>query len=133
MEPISQAPERDDDEEDICDEEFEAKVKAANLEEWPIFKEEPSLHADKPIAISRAVLEDLRSWLDKHEPLDDDYAPGPAESCGFRSTYISVKPAQIEEAFGYRGGRRYVSLHWSPKANQVFVVTASGDGRFLVQ
>ena len=59
MEPVSQAPGRDEDEDDICDEEFEAKVKAANLEEWPIFKEEPSLHADKPIAISRAVLEDL--------------------------------------------------------------------------
>jgi hypothetical protein len=83
----------------------------------------------KDASISRAVLEDLRSWLDEHEPLDDDYGPRPAESCGFRSTNIRVEPAQIEEAFGYRGGRRYITLHWSPKANQVFV--CDGIGRWF--
>ena len=67
---------------------------------------------------------------DEREPLDDDYAPGPAESCGFRSTNIRVEPAQIEEAFGYRGGRRYITLHWSRKANQVFVCDGIGRWSF---
>lgn len=126
MEPISETPGIDDeeDEDEISDEEFDAKAKAANVE--MLFKEEPALRADKPVEISRAVLEDLRSWLDEHEPLDRDYTPGPAESCGFRSTYISVEPGQIEQAFGYQGGRRYISLHWSPKANQVFVCDGLG-------
>jgi hypothetical protein len=126
MEPISEMPEIDDeeDEDEISDEEFDAKAQAADVEE--MFKEEPALCADKPVEISRAVLEDLRSWLDAHEPLDRDYTPGPTESCGFRSTYISVEPGQIEQAFGYQGGRRYISLHWSPKANQVFVCDGLG-------
>jgi len=67
---------------------------------------------------------------DEREPLDDDYAPGPAESGGFWSTYFSVEPAQIEEAFGYRGGRRYITLHWSRKANQVFVCDGIGRWSF---
>jgi len=126
MEPISEAPEIDDEEneDEISEEEFDAKAKAADVEE--MFKEEPALCADKPVKISRPVLEDLRSWLDEHELLDSDYTPGPTESCGFRSTYISVEPGQIEDAFGYRGGRRYISLHWSPKANQVFVCDGLG-------
>ena len=41
-----------------------------------------------------------------------------------------MEPAQIEEAFGYRGGRRYVSLHWSRKANQVFVCDGIGRWSF---
>lgn len=128
MEPISDMPEIDDeeDEDEISDEEFDSKAQAADVEE--MFKEEPALCAGKPVETSRAVLEDLRSWLDEHELLDSDYTPGPTESCGFRSTYISVEPGQIEEAFGYRGGRRYISLHWSPKAKQVFV--CDGIGRW---
>jgi len=121
LEPISEMAEIDDEE----DEDEIPNEESADLVE-EMFEEEPALCADKPVEISRAVLEDLRSWLDEHELLDSDYTPGPTESCGFRSTYISVEPGQIEDAFGYRGGRRYISLHWSPKANQVFVCDGLG-------
>jgi tetratricopeptide (TPR) repeat protein len=130
LEPVSEPPEinEEEDENEISGEEFDAKVKAAKLED--IFNQEPELCADKPVEINRAVLENLRSWLDEYESLDNDYTPGPAESCGFRSTYISVEPGQIEEAFGYRRGGRYVSLHWSPKANRVFVCEGIGRWSF---
>jgi len=82
---------------------------------------EPKPSADRPADVSRAVLEDLRSWLDRYEPLDDDGAPGPVESCGFRNVQIRVDRGQIEAAFCYRGGKRYITLHWSPKANKVFI------------
>jgi tetratricopeptide (TPR) repeat protein len=128
MEPASHEPEFDDEDAEITDEDFEASVKSAENEERPIVDSEPTLTATIPLDISRAVLEDLRGWLDEHEPLDDDYTPGAPESCGFRRTYISVEPSQIEDAFDYRGGRRYITLHWSPKAHQVFV--CDGIGRW---
>jgi tetratricopeptide (TPR) repeat protein len=122
MQPASHETESDDGDDEIIDEEFEAKVKSAGLEDDDaIFEQEPELNATVPVEISRAVVEDLRGWLDEHEPLDDDYTPGAAESCGFRRTNIRVEPGQIEDAFGYHGGKRYISLHWSPKATQVFV------------
>jgi tetratricopeptide (TPR) repeat protein len=123
-EPASREPEPDDDDDEITDEEFEAKVRSAEREKGSILDSEPKLETTVPVEISRAVLEDLRGWLDEHEPLDHDYTPGATESCGFGRTNIRVEPGQIEDAFGYRGGKRYISLHWSPKANQVFV----GDG-----
>lgn len=124
MQPLLDLAESDDEEYETSDDEVEAKVDAAELEE--LFKQEPELAADQPVEINRAVLEDLRSWLDEHEILDDDYIPGPAESCDFRRTYIRVESGQIERAFGYSGGRRYMTLHWSPKASQVFVCDGLG-------
>src|SRR5215471_3808102 len=125
MLPLSDLSEADDEEYETSEDGDETNdVDAAALEE--LFKQEPELHADEPVKITRAVLEDLRSWLDEHEMLDDDYIPGVPESCDFRSTYISVEPGQIEKAFDYRGGRRYASLHWSLKANQVFVCDGLG-------
>jgi len=127
--PLPGAPERDDEDEDqVPDEEFEAKVNAAESAE--IFGHEPELTSHQPVEVSREVLEDLRSWLDQKELADDDYTPGPAVSCGFRSTYIRVESGQIEEAFGYGGGRRYITLHWSPKADQVFVCDGIGRWQF---
>ena len=128
MEPASHELESDDEDDEITDENFEATVESAGMEDYPIADSEPTLNATMPVDVSRAVLEDLRCWLDEREPLDDDYTPGAPESCGFRSTYISVEPGQIEDAFGYRGGRRYITLHWSPKADQVFV--CDGIGRW---
>src|SRR5262249_43420017 len=124
MVPLSDLSEPDTEEyENSNDDENEMNVDDA-LEE--LFKHEPELHADQPVKITRAVLEDLRSWLDEHEMLDDDYIPGVPEGCDLRRTYISVEPGQIEKAFGYGGGRRYISLHWSPKANDVFVCDGLG-------
>lgn len=87
MEPISDNAELDDEEDEASDEDFEANVKAAELME--MFKDEPKLDADEPVEISRSVLENLRSWLDEHEVLDDDYIPGAAESCDSEG-HISV-------------------------------------------
>jgi tetratricopeptide (TPR) repeat protein len=128
-EPASREPEADDDDE-IIDEEFDLKVQSAARDDASILDEEPKLDATVPVEISRAVLGHLRSWLDEHEPVDDDYSPGAAESCGFRRTNIRVEPGQIEDTFGYRGGKRYISLHWSPKVNQVFVCDGIGRRSF---
>jgi hypothetical protein len=131
MQPASHEPESDDEDNEIIDEEFEAKVKSAGLDEHSIFDREPTLNATMPVEISRAVLQDLRGWLDEHEPLEDDYTPGAPESCSFRRTNIRVEPGQIEDAFGYRGGRRYITLHWSPKVRQVFVCDGIGRRWFF--
>jgi tetratricopeptide (TPR) repeat protein len=117
-----------DDEDEIPDEELEARLQPARCEEGSILDKEPKLTAQFPLEIDRTVLERLRSWLDEHEPLEKDYTPRPTESCGFRTTNIAVQPGQIEDAFGYRGGKRYISLHWSPKLNKVFV--CDGIGRW---
>jgi tetratricopeptide (TPR) repeat protein len=126
--PASHEPEDDDGE--IADYEFEAMVRSADREQGSILDNEPKLETTAPAGISRAVLEDLRRWLDEHEPLDDDYAPGAAESCGFRRAHIRVEPGQIEDAFGYCGGKRYISLHWSPKVDKVFVCDGLGRWSF---
>jgi tetratricopeptide (TPR) repeat protein len=124
MEAISEVSEADGAENEISDDDVDTNAPAVNLED--ILKQEPDLYADKPVETSRAVLEDLREWLNDNELLDDEYTPGRAESCGFRKTYISVERGQIEEAFGYGGGRRYISLHLSPKAHQIFVCDGLG-------
>lgn len=130
-ESASRAPDFDDEDEDeISDEELEARLQAARREEGSILDKEPKLTAELPVEIGRTVLAHLRSWLDNHEPLEKDYTPRPTESCGFRSTNIGVEPGQIEDAFGYRGGKRYISLHWSPKLNKVFV--CDGIGRWAL-
>ena len=126
--PASHEPEDDDGE--IADYEFEAMVRSADREQGSILDNEPKLETTAPAGISRAVLEDLRRWLDEHEPLDDDYAPGAAESSGFRRAHIRVEPGQIEDAFGYCGGKRYISLHWSPKVDKVFVCDGLGRWSF---
>ena len=126
--PGSGESEPDDDDDEIIDEERETSGQSSEREMGSIIEDEPKLDSTVPVELDRAVLTDLRSWLDQREPLDDDYAPGATESCGFRRTNISVAPGQIEDAFGYRGGKRYISLHWSPKVNQVFV--CDGEGRW---
>jgi tetratricopeptide (TPR) repeat protein len=130
MESAFDGVEPDDENREVISQDFEAKVDLPGFEKDPIFEKEPIHNADKPVAIGRAVLQDLRAWLDNRGPLDDDYTPAPPESCGFRRTYISLEPGQIEDAFDYRGGRRYITLHWSHKANQVFV--CDGIGRRLL-
>jgi tetratricopeptide (TPR) repeat protein len=130
VESAARAPDFDDGEEEdeIPDEELEARLQPTLDEEGSILDKEPKLAAEVPVAIGRTVLEHLRSWLDEHEPLEMDYTPGPAEICGFRTTNIGVQRGQIEDSFGYRGGRRYISLHRSPKLNKVFV--CDGIGRW---
>jgi tetratricopeptide (TPR) repeat protein len=126
LEAASHAPDFDDGEEEdeIPDEELESPLYL----DGSILDQEPKLTAEVPVPIDRTVLEHLRRWLDEHAPLEVDYTPGPARSCGFHTTDIGVQRGQIEDAFGYRGGRRYISLHWSPKVNKIFL--CDGIGRW---
>ena len=127
MESASRALDSDSSD-DISDEEFAAKAQAACRDQPSLPQAEPKLASERPIPIDRTVLERLRKWLDQNEPIDQEYTPGPTISCGFGYTNIAVEAGQIEDAFDYRGGKRYLSLHWSPKANQVFV--CDGIGRW---
>ncbi len=57
------------------------------------------------------------------------YEPSPLDMSGLERTSIRVPPQLIEEAFAYKGDRRYVSFHWSPKHNGLF----GCDGLLRVQ
>jgi tetratricopeptide (TPR) repeat protein len=117
-----QGPE--DDEETPDD--FATSPNLTYREQASILCEEPELTSDSPATIDREVLEHLRFWLDQHEPVEREYRPGPTESCGFTRTNIAIERGQLEDAFGYRGGRRYFSIHSSPRSNNVFVCDGIG-------
>ena len=57
------------------------------------------------------------------------YEPSPLDMSGLERTSIRVPPRLLEEAFGYKEDRRYVSFHWSPKHNKLFLC----DGLLRVQ
>jgi hypothetical protein len=129
-ESASRAPNSDDghEEADIPEEAIEAMLQAEAREEESVLNSEPKLTAEFPVEIGREELARLRGWHDEHEPIEKDYTPGPPESCGLRRTNIALESGQIEKAFGYGGGKRYISLHRSPELNKLFV--CDGIGRF---
>jgi tetratricopeptide (TPR) repeat protein len=49
------------------------------------------------------------------------YEPSPLEMSGLTRTSIRLPPRLLEEAFGYKGDRRYVSFHWSPRHQKLFL------------
>jgi tetratricopeptide (TPR) repeat protein len=57
------------------------------------------------------------------------YEPSSLDMSGLERTPIEVPPRLLEQAFGYKGDRRYVSFHWSPKHNRPFLC----DGLLRVQ
>lgn len=50
-----------------------------------------------------------------------EYEPSPLEMSGLERTSIRVPPRLLERAFGYMGDRRYVSFHWSPRHEKLFL------------
>lgn len=57
------------------------------------------------------------------------FEPSPLDMSGLERTSIQVLPRLLDEAFGYKGDRRYVSFHWSPRHKKLFLC----DGPFRVQ
>ena len=66
---------------------------------------------------------------DPEFPEAPTYEPSPLDMSGLERTSIRLPPRLLEEAFGYKGDRRYVSFHWSPKHNMLFLC----DGLLRVQ
>jgi tetratricopeptide (TPR) repeat protein len=67
--------------------------------------------------------EDLNERLN---PGDDPFALSTLDMSGLRRTSLWIPRNMLERALGYEGKRQYVSFHWSPKQNRVFVC----DGLF---
>src|ERR687892_179315 len=58
---------------------------------------------------------------DREFPEAPLYEPSPLDMSGLERTSIRVPPRLLEEAFGYKGDRRYVSFHWAPRHEKLFL------------
>jgi len=102
-------------------EEDDNKFRAIDPSE--LLQEEPEgVRENRPAEISRDTLRALMTWLDENDPSElNEFQPTPLHACDFGLTYVSVLPGHIEDAFGYEGQKRYISLHWCPREASVFV------------
>jgi tetratricopeptide (TPR) repeat protein len=57
------------------------------------------------------------------------YEPSPLDMSGLERTSVSIPSRLLEEGFGYTGDRRYVSFHWSPRHQKLFVCDGQGRGQ----
>jgi tetratricopeptide (TPR) repeat protein len=96
--------------------------------------EPPEVDSQPPIPVARRTLKEMRFWLDHHDASLElnsfTRTPSGLERSGLLPVPLHVGDGIIEAAFEYRGNARYISLHWSPEHQKIFVCGGIGDTHY---